>query len=404
MPHYAFSSSSFGTTLQRPVLVGNFGPLADPVVSAAQGTTRLPVVDLTLPSSFERPVSPVAGTDQQAAKRGKLSLLASDLDGSRNMEVDDQNLESNSGIHSVDRVASLDKDSVPPKVSYARVVAGTNSQMVVEPPPSLDDVIGSEASHPVNVRTSATESRIDSTRDENKVYGPWMIAPSRRRQPRNDTNRSKDPAIILNSSGGSRFAILEENGEKELVSPVDGVDNSCSVERSPAGVSESAVNRGGVNTARSLAGTVDVRQSSTGVTAPIQVVTSVGNQTTRVESHAVRNDSGNHSAIAILDAANESRRQSLVNVGGRLGTSRKTAGDSLKAISRLRKGKENRPPLRPLLREWLPPDLPSATTSTGQSSGVSFAAGGEVDHVIPSVMVLSRGDTLGSTELNASDH
>ncbi|KAK8714937.1 hypothetical protein V6N13_042282 [Hibiscus sabdariffa] len=225
---------------------------------------------------------------------------------------------------------------------------------------------GSEASHPVNVRTSATESRTDSTRDENE-----------------DTNRSKDPGVILNSSGGSRFAILEENGEKELVSPVDGVDNS-SVERSPAGVSESAVNRGGVNTARSLAGTVDVRKSSTGVTAPVQVVTSV--------------------AIAILDAANESRRQSLVNVGGRLGTSRKSAGDSLKAISRSRKGKENRPSLRPLLREWLPPDLPSATTSTGQSSGVSFAAGGEVDHVIPPVMVPSRGDTLGSTKLNASDH
>ncbi|KAK8537350.1 hypothetical protein V6N12_043516 [Hibiscus sabdariffa] len=219
---------------------------------------------------------------------------------------------------------------------------------------------GSEASHPVNVRTSATESRTDSTRDENE-----------------------DPGVILNSSGGSRFAILEENGEKELVSPVDGVDNS-SVERSPAGVSESAVNRGGVNTARSLAGTVDVRKSSTGVTAPVQVVTSV--------------------AIAILDAANESRRQSLVNVGGRLGTSRKSAGDSLKAISRSRKGKENRPSLRPLLREWLPPDLPSATTSTGQSSGVSFAAGGEVDHVIPPVMVPSRGDTLGSTKLNASDH
>ncbi|KAK8564786.1 hypothetical protein V6N12_058368 [Hibiscus sabdariffa] len=263
---------------------------------------------------------------------------------------------------------------------------------------------GSEASHPVNVRTSATESRTDSTRDENEVYGPWMIAPSRRRQPRKDTNRSKDPAVILNSSGGSRFAILEGNGEKELVSPVDGVDNSYSVERSPAGVSESAVNQGGVNTARSLAGTVDVRQSSTGVTAPVQVVTSVGNQTTRVESHAVRNVSGNHSAIAILDAANESRRQSLVNVGGRLGTSRKSAGDSLKAIPRSRKGKENRPPLRPLLREWLPPNLQSATTSTGQSSGVSFAAGGEVDHVIPPVMVPSRGDTLGSTELNASDH
>ncbi|KAK9033917.1 hypothetical protein V6N11_050097 [Hibiscus sabdariffa] len=163
-----------------------------------------------------------------------------------------------------------------------------------------------------------------------------------RRQPCKDFNRSKVSSTNPSSSGGSHFPILEDSVEKKLASSGDQVE-LFSVERSWF------------------------------VALHVGVITSVGNQITRVKSHVVQSVAGNHSTISILDAANERCQQSLVNVGGQQVVSRRGVGDSLKANSKLRKG-------------------------------ISFAASGEVDHAIASIMVPRGVGVIGTSESNARGH
>ncbi|KAK9033918.1 hypothetical protein V6N11_050098 [Hibiscus sabdariffa] len=121
--------------------IDNLAPPADPVVPVTHGKAGLLAVPIPFLSSLERPASRVAVIDQQVAKRGKASSLVPNMDDFRSMDVDDQALDSNAGLHLAAWVDLMDHGLGSPKVSYAQVVAGTNTQMVVEPSPCLDDVI-----------------------------------------------------------------------------------------------------------------------------------------------------------------------------------------------------------------------------------------------------------------------
>ncbi|KAK8570951.1 hypothetical protein V6N13_094048 [Hibiscus sabdariffa] len=174
----------------------NLVPPADPVLSVSYIVTVMPVVAVSHHSSLERPGSPV------------FYVFAA--------------------LHPVSKIGSMDQVSGSPKISYARVVAGANTPMVVEPSPSLDDVIvnsddvkvdrSSEASCSDSVQASVhREGHPEVIRVEKEVYGPWMLAPSRFRQSRKDNNLSKGTSSIPGSSGGSRFAMLGNNADMKLV-------------------------------------------------------------------------------------------------------------------------------------------------------------------------------------------
>ncbi|KAL4347937.1 hypothetical protein GQ457_17G012940 [Hibiscus cannabinus] len=488
----------------------NLAPLANPVVPVTHGRAGFPAVPIPFLPSFKSPSSPITVTDQEVAKRGKASSPVPDMDGSRSIDVDDQALDSNAGLQPAARVDLMDHGLGSPKVSYVQVVAGTNTQMVVEPSPCLDDVIvnsddvkvdksgpfpsvefseqpqwalqlvdlvngyflvmfengydydhvleggpwtvfgsylivqpwsrdfstsASFPNHMVWVRIQMVKTdynthmgdmgrfarlavmvplfkplisrvKIDGTiyRLEYEglqricfsygkyghsmelchagqgskvphsdsfrapVYKPWMIAPSMHHQPCKDSNRSKVSSTNSSSSGGFHFPILEDSVEKELASSDDRVE-LFSVERSwvfslyvgsdLCDSSESPVNQGVASNTRGLAA---------------NVIISIGNQITRVESHVVQSVASNHSTISILDVVNERCRQSLINVGGRQVVFRRGVGDSLKANLKSRKGKENKPP---------------------------FAASGEVDHAIPPIMVPSEVGAIRTSEPNA---
>ncbi|KAK8541634.1 hypothetical protein V6N12_014261 [Hibiscus sabdariffa] len=292
----------------------NLAPPTDSVLTASHDATGISVVVVSALSSLERPGSPVATIDQQAAKRGKAYVLVLDVDGSNSMDVDDQVLESTDGLHHAARVESMDYSSGSPKISYARIVAGANTLTVVEPSPSLDDVIVNAddvkvdmsglfssvdfseqvhdridhnmcrslivrllgrsiayktlmgriqvlwqpkgafqlvdlandyflvmfeneydyehvlEGHPWTVfrsylnATATSEGHTESVCVEKEVYGPCMLVFSRRRQPHKETNHSKGHSSIPSFCGGSRFAILEDNVDKELAPSGDRVD------------------------------------------------------------------------------------------------------------------------------------------------------------------------------------
>ncbi|KAK8713753.1 hypothetical protein V6N13_148963 [Hibiscus sabdariffa] len=356
----------------------NLAPPDDPVLPGSHNDSGRSVVDVPSLSSLERSGFPVEVIDQQIAKRGKISDPVLEGDDSGQMEVDVQG-------------------SGSPKVSYARVVAGANKQTAVEPAPSLDAVIvnagdvkelcradqGSKVPPSDSLHApGSSEDNNMSARIEKEVYGPWMLAPFKRRQPRKDTTRSKGPSSLPGSSGGSRFAILEDNVDTDLA-PSNGrvglVPESCpwvaKLQSDSRVVSDLSAIRGVAIGSRSVPGTIDSHEVAAGLAQRVQVVDSDGSQAPRVESHVVQNVAGNHSAISIIDVANEKRRQSLVNVGGRQVVSRKSMGNRLKANLRLRKGKENIPSSKPLLRDWLLP-IPSTSSPIG-SSGVGNSNTGD---------------------------
>ncbi|KAL4313443.1 hypothetical protein GQ457_01G004100 [Hibiscus cannabinus] len=151
-------------------------------------------------------------------------------------------------------------------------------------------------------------------RIEKEVYGPWMLAPSKRRQPRKDTTRSKGPSSLPGSSGGSRFAILEDNVETELA-PSDGRmglvpearPRVAELQSDSGVVTDLSAIRGVAIGSRSVPGTIVSHEVAVGLAQRVQVVDSDGSQAPRVESHVVQNVAGNHSAISIIDVANEKR-------------------------------------------------------------------------------------------------
>ncbi|KAK8568977.1 hypothetical protein V6N12_007510 [Hibiscus sabdariffa] len=380
----------------------------------------MPIVAVSHHSLLECPGFPVATIDQQVAKRGKASASVFDVDGSRSMDMDDQVLESSKALHPASRIGSMDQVSGSPKIPYVRVVAGANTLVVMESSPSLDDVIvhagdvkvdrsGQFPSvylseqvhdcidhsmcrslivcllgHSISYKTLMgriqasrsdsvqapihSEGHPEASRIEKEVYGPWMLAPSRYCQSRKDNNRSKGTYSIPGSSGGSHFAILGDNADTKLIPVGTRVELDTAARSQVAalqpnlrGVSESRSDRGAVVSPHGGADNVPLQEVASRVTKPVQMVTSSGSQVPRVESHVI---------------------------GGRHVAPRRCVSDSLKANLKPCKGKENRPPLKLLLWDWLPPNPPTTSSST---------ADGGVDPVHPSLQADSGIGSLRSS-------
>ncbi|KAK8665715.1 hypothetical protein V6N13_005877 [Hibiscus sabdariffa] len=171
---------------------------------------------------------------------------------------------------------------LPP--SRARVVAGVGDQNVSDPMPILDDVVveglSNEGCHAENgIDVAEDTDKIRPVLTEDVIYGPWMVARSRRRQPRRE-NRSNGVHSTGNRLGGSRFNILPEFDSTD-VTPSNNV----------------------------------------GI-----VVSSGGSQAPQVITHEVQNVTGSHATVSILDVANEKRRQRLAINGAKQGVGASSSG------------------------------------------------------------------------------
>ncbi|KAK8496610.1 hypothetical protein V6N13_027285 [Hibiscus sabdariffa] len=168
------------------------------------------------------------------------------------------------------------------------------------------------------------------------TYGPWMIAENRNRRPRKELGRVRVEGSGVRQSRGSRFTVLDGAGledeyvqEARVIAAGPDLVLTTNAETMVSEEQERQVQaEGGV---QSLSGrelqdvqpnVVDGRGHD-----PVQVVSSGGGVVPQVLPHVVSNVTGNHNAVAILDAANEKRRQRLVKSGIGLGGARKNVGD-----------------------------------------------------------------------------
>ncbi|KAK8565072.1 hypothetical protein V6N13_020192 [Hibiscus sabdariffa] len=85
----------------------------------------------------------------------------------------------------------------------------------------------------------------------------------------------------------------------------------------------------------------------------VHVVSFGDEQIPQVVPHVVANVVGGHAAVAILNAANEKRRHHIMQKGTALGGSRKSLSEGPRLGLGGRRGKENRPPTRLVLADWI---------------------------------------------------
>ncbi|KAK8563900.1 hypothetical protein V6N12_036035 [Hibiscus sabdariffa] len=213
---------------------------------------------------------------------GQSNDVVVDSDALKSMEDEDQSVSLPVGGDADGIVMGTIEGTAILPPSRARVVAGVGDQNVSDPMPILDDVV-----------VEVEDVIVDTSEDV--IYGPWMVARSRRRQPRRE-NRSNGVHSTGNRLGGSRFNILPEFDSTD-VTPSNNV-----------GIGES--------------NGVSIPDNSS---FPI-VVSSGGSQAPQVITHEVQNVTGSHATVSILDVANEKRRQRLAINGAKQGVGASSSG------------------------------------------------------------------------------
>ncbi|KAK9043056.1 hypothetical protein V6N11_071407 [Hibiscus sabdariffa] len=239
------------------------------VVHDSQSIDRVLVLNGFQFPLLERSGSLLSADDLQTTKRGKVADSIVAMDMLKSMEIDDQPafIPVNHGFPTMSECEK--GNDVPPTASYAQIVSRSGTQVVSEPVPSLDDVVVessdvmvdktglfplvsfSEKVHDridhnmrrslivrlhvrsIGYKTFLSRIRVlwkphgafqDELRVElmpnasasslkvskNEVYGPWMLANTRCRQPHKDVGRSKGMASTGAGIGGSRFTVLSD--------------------------------------------------------------------------------------------------------------------------------------------------------------------------------------------------
>ncbi|KAK8626520.1 hypothetical protein V6N13_134163 [Hibiscus sabdariffa] len=189
---------------------------------------------------LERDSSPVDPEDQRLAKKGR------NEDGSKETFGDSRDLKDMDAIYEEDAGVSRgeskgvsnatknpdlnDTSRFTPAISYAAVTAKNGSVNNergedAHSEPDEENCRGSEVQTGEGVRTDAVP--MDSSRSSEKqpaeLYGPWMVASSRRR--RNVVQVSKIRAGFNGSGSGSRFEVLQDDtpADSPILVPLDRV-------------------------------------------------------------------------------------------------------------------------------------------------------------------------------------
>ncbi|KAK8697703.1 hypothetical protein V6N13_113842 [Hibiscus sabdariffa] len=206
----------------------NLVPLVDPnlsdqilVVHDSQSIDRVLVLNGFQFPLLERSGSLLSADDLQTTKRGKVADSIVAMDMLKSMEIDDQPafIPVNHGFPTMSECEK--GNDVPPTASYAQIVSRSGTQVVSEPVPSLDDVVVESSDVMVDktglfpldelrVELMPNASASSLKVSKNEVYGPWMLANTRCRQPHKDVGRSKGMASTGAGIGGSRFTVLSD--------------------------------------------------------------------------------------------------------------------------------------------------------------------------------------------------
>ncbi|KAK8627497.1 hypothetical protein V6N13_135108 [Hibiscus sabdariffa] len=177
------------------------------------------------------------------------------------------------------------------------------------------------------------------------VFGPWMIADTRRRRPRKDIRPAVGVGTVPNVAQGSRFTVLE----KEVDDQGDRVEVPQSKDRgSSSNLGTAQAN--GLGMAKPLgvgygAARVDLLGSLATDGPIIRDVTSEAGQSPLVSHVAVNNVAGSHSALVIHDG-----KQLKHGGGGAL----RVAGSSKKGL-KVNRGKDLRVSTLNSLSEYVQP-------------------------------------------------
>ncbi|KAK8562088.1 hypothetical protein V6N12_049139 [Hibiscus sabdariffa] len=206
-PHSSVTYSN-GTNLPK-----NLASPADPSLRTPPADRRVSVVIFASVHPLEWLGSPILEFDQQSSKWGKTSDPVFVLNDLKTMEVDDHR-----NLVAVDSILSLDGMVV------------TIDDVKVEKSGSFPSV---EFSERIILGLNAPLGQRDVD-----VYGPWMLAQTRRRQMRKEINHPKGITSPVDHSSGSWFSILEEvNGEgmitTEVVTRDTGVESIKRIESRP---------------------------------------------------------------------------------------------------------------------------------------------------------------------------
>ncbi|KAK8593662.1 hypothetical protein V6N12_045738 [Hibiscus sabdariffa] len=314
--------------------------ITDPIVTFSDGqhVTNVPTLDGIHLPTLERCGSPLSLEDVQAAKRGRTNAEAADYDALKSMEVDDQSdslseggcwwcsyhdhpssdlCESCCGVAFSERVharidfsmrRSLIIRLLGRSIGYKTLLAKV--KVLWQPQGAFQGLstVGGNAGEGVDAAEVTDQNCPMSTEDT--VYGPWMVAGSRRRQVRKDIH-SHGFQPSGNRFCGSRFNIMNEFDSTDVTpGNVDEIDR-------PNGASI-------LDIGHRVVGVIDrpsgVQPTSRPVENPVMGAT-ISDDIRKVSgggviTHEVQNVAGNHAAVSILDVANEKRRQRLALSGG----------------------------------------------------------------------------------------
>ncbi|KAK8715449.1 hypothetical protein V6N13_042783 [Hibiscus sabdariffa] len=287
--------------------------ITDPIVTFSDGqhVTNVPTLDGIHLPTLERCGSPLSLEDVQAAKRGRTNAEAADYDALKSMEVDDQSDSLSEGgcwwcsYH--DHPSSDLCESCCGGLQRICFTCGLYGHSTESCDKGLSTV-GGNAGEGVDAAEVTDQNCPMSTEDT--VYGPWMVAGSRRRQVRKDIH-SHGFQPSGNRFCGSRFNIMNEFDSTDVTpGNVDEIDR-------PNGASI-------LDIGHRVVGVIDrpsgVQPTSRPVENPVMGAT-ISDDIRKVSgggviTHEVQNVAGNHAAVSILDVANEKRRQRLALSGG----------------------------------------------------------------------------------------
>ncbi|KAK8713573.1 hypothetical protein V6N13_148786 [Hibiscus sabdariffa] len=213
-PHSSVTYSN-GTNLPK-----NLASPADPSLRTPPADRRVSVVIFASVHPLEWLGSPILEFDQQSSKWGKTS----------------------------DPFAATVVGLDAPKISYTGILTRDRNLVAVDSILSLDGMVvtiddvkveksGSFPSVEFSERIILGLNAPLGQRDVD-VYGPWMLAQTRRRQMRKEINHPKGITSPVDHSSGSWFSILEEvNGEgmitTEVVTRDTGVESIKRIESRP---------------------------------------------------------------------------------------------------------------------------------------------------------------------------
>ncbi|KAK8526515.1 hypothetical protein V6N12_020985 [Hibiscus sabdariffa] len=269
-------------------------------------------------------------------------------------------------------------------------------------------VSGASEKSAAGARRNAVESELDRPKvsgpSDDVVFGPWMIADTRRRRPRKDIRPAVGLVTAPNGAQGSRFTVLENDVEiqgdrVEAPQPKNHGSSSNSGSAQPNGLGRAkpvGVRYGAVR---------GDQLGSSAMEGPIiRDVTSEAGQSPLVSHVAVNNVSGSHSALVIHDGkqlkhggggalrvAGSSKKGLKVSRGKDIRISTlSTLSDYVQSIGKVPGVRGDEGQLSPSIRPILIPDDRPFEPGDKRSNSISGCLEDDMEGIVEEVEALSQ--------------